>query len=265
MDINNFDDYEEFVEWRPVIINNKITIYEVSNIGQVRNKKRGRLLKPWVSRDGYLQVRICLTNKINIPKLLHRIVAFTFIPNDDPEHKTQVNHIDGNKRNNRVENLEWCTPSENVQHAFDTGLKSVAHGSDCSYSKYNDDQINLVCQLLERYVPMQLIAELTKVNYDQVKLIKNGRNWKHISSQYNIDYKEKYNRKIKNSKYGEFRKNLVDLGIFENINLSELLYFKHITHKRKLIEDLEKDGYEIFIDKELENEFIKDYGDRNND
>lgn len=70
---------------------------------------------------GYLRVGIGHEN----PQYVHRLVAETYIPNPDPETKTQVNHIDGNKHNNSVENLEWCTPSENGRHAFRTGLKSI--------------------------------------------------------------------------------------------------------------------------------------------
>lgn len=63
------------------------------------------------------------------PKPIHRLLALTFIPNDDPA-KVWVNHKDGNKINNTLDNLEWCTISANIQHAFDTGLRNTPAGAD---------------------------------------------------------------------------------------------------------------------------------------
>ena len=95
--------------------------YEVSNLGKVRNIKSGIMLKPWITKDGYL--RHCLY-KHNKRKnlLLHRIIATAFI--DNPGEKTQVNHIDENKLNNDLSNLEWCTVRENNMHG--TRTKRVA-------------------------------------------------------------------------------------------------------------------------------------------
>ena len=94
--------------------------YEVSNFGRVRNKKTGNYLTQKIGRDGhYLSVYLCSNGKENT-QTVHRLVAKAFIPN--PEKKQQVNHIDGNKLNNKVNNLEWCTPKENNIHAIKTGL-----------------------------------------------------------------------------------------------------------------------------------------------
>jgi len=107
-------------------------LYQVSNLGRVkaleriRNCNRGygvikeHIMKQTNSRSKYY--RVPLTNKEHIKKyyLIHRLVAITFIPN--PNNYGDVNHIDGNKSNNVVDNLEWCTRSYNIKHAFDTGL-----------------------------------------------------------------------------------------------------------------------------------------------
>ena len=91
--------------------------YEVSNLGNVRTIK-GELLKK-IDNKGYDIVY--LKNKIfNRPIQVHRLVALAFIENKD--NKPIVNHIDGNKRNNCVDNLEWVTESENRKHAVATGL-----------------------------------------------------------------------------------------------------------------------------------------------
>lgn len=100
--------------------------YEVSNLGQVRSlnyKRTGeiKILIPCKNNNGYLKVVLCKSGKQHT-KRVHRLVATAFIPN--LEGKKEVNHIDGNKQNNKVENLEWCTNLENIQHAWETGLRN---------------------------------------------------------------------------------------------------------------------------------------------
>ena len=100
-------------EWRPV--EGFEGIYEVSNLGRVRNiKKGGRLMTPQKVAHGYIQIRLH-KNGEKTQWLLHRLVAKAFIPN--PENKEQVNHKDLDKSHNTVDNLEWVTRDENLQHA----------------------------------------------------------------------------------------------------------------------------------------------------
>ena len=94
--------------------------YIVSNTGRVKNAITGRELKQETHHCGYLRVHLCGKEKSGMLRV-HRLVAESFIPN--PEGKPQVNHIDGDKRNNNVENLEWTTPIENVRHSWEHGLR----------------------------------------------------------------------------------------------------------------------------------------------
>lgn len=92
--------------------------YSVSNLGRVRNDKTGKLLKPHKSNkeNGYYRVTLFqATRESRKNFLIHRLVAMAFIPN--PDNKKEVNHIDGDKFNNVVSNLEWVSPSENCLHA----------------------------------------------------------------------------------------------------------------------------------------------------
>ena len=106
--------------------------YQVSNLGNIRSiqtnhgKYQERLIPTRARSDTctYQYVQMWLKNKPHT-EAVHRVVAKAFIPN--PENKPMVNHIDGVKTNNRVDNLEWATCSENHKHAFDTGLRNASH------------------------------------------------------------------------------------------------------------------------------------------
>lgn len=93
--------------------------YKVNAYGEVLSVRRNIILKPYLDAWGYLVVDL-FNERGRSPKRVHRLVSKTFIPN--PYNKPEVNHIDGNKRNNSVDNLEWVTRSENELHAFATGL-----------------------------------------------------------------------------------------------------------------------------------------------
>jgi hypothetical protein len=89
--------------------------YEISNLGNIRNIKTKRLLKQFKDRRGYCRVELSSNSKTK-KYSIHRLVAQTFISN--PQNKPEVNHKDGNKANNNVENLEWVTAKENIIHSF---------------------------------------------------------------------------------------------------------------------------------------------------
>ena len=97
--------------------------YMVSNIGRVKSLRWGKekFLNPFHNVDGYLKVSLYKNGKMR-QHSVHRLVALAFIPN--PDEKPQVNHINGNKTDNRVENLEWATGQENTIHAIIMGLSN---------------------------------------------------------------------------------------------------------------------------------------------
>lgn len=101
--------------WKTLDFNPK---YEVSSEGHVRIKETGYVLKEWTDKDGYLSCTLSLNGEKKKWRV-HRLIATAFIPN--PNNKPEINHINSIRNDNRVENLEWTTRSENEKHAFRDG------------------------------------------------------------------------------------------------------------------------------------------------
>jgi hypothetical protein len=97
--------------------------YSADERGDIYSHKKTKVikLKQWVSHDGYKLIQLCKNGVVH-SKSVHRLIAETLIPN--PYGLPAVNHKDGDKNNNCVDNLEWCTHKQNVQHSFDNGLKN---------------------------------------------------------------------------------------------------------------------------------------------
>ena len=124
--------------WKPIDETNGR--YEVSNLGRVRSMKQyygviGRIMPQTIQRSGYHYVMLHVNNKPTCRRV-HRLVAKAFIPN--PDNLKEVNHKDGNKDNNQVSNLEWCTRSQNVKHSFDTGLKQPHRWTEAERRNISD-------------------------------------------------------------------------------------------------------------------------------
>lgn len=98
--------------WKDII---GYELYEVSNLGRIRNKKSGKYKAPIKNWAGYMRVQLCKPNKDKIFSI-HRLVAQAFIPN--PNNYPEINHLDHVRHNNNVNNLEWCTRSRNAQYSF---------------------------------------------------------------------------------------------------------------------------------------------------
>lgn len=129
-------------------------LYQVSNLGRVM--RNGRTLKPNIVGRGYEAVSLC--KNANVTKVLvHRLVAKTFI--DNPNNYAQVNHIDENKRNNIVENLEWCTNEYNI--AYGTRGLSYSKRIICRNTGKHYDSVKSAAKDLN-LIPQSISAVLTK-------------------------------------------------------------------------------------------------------
>jgi hypothetical protein len=152
--------------------------YQVSNLGRVRSLPRCgtssfvKILKTRID-VGYERVWLSRKDKVS-PKKISRLVASSFIPNID--NKPEVNHINGIKTDNRVENLEWVTKSENIKHAFRTGLaKPVKYQRN---TKLNDVIANKIRELCKTGIKQAQIARMLDVSPQKVSAIKLNKSWK---------------------------------------------------------------------------------------
>lgn len=122
---------------------------------------------------------------INLSKLdgskrtfrVHRLVMMAFNPVENMD-ELEVNHIDGNKKNNKLENLEWCTASENQIHAFKTGLNKSRRGEESNFSKLTNDDVKKVFELREKGFLQREIAEIVGCTKSNISCILRGKSWK---------------------------------------------------------------------------------------
>jgi hypothetical protein len=108
---------ENNITWRICPI---ADFFEVSTNGDVRLVTKKRIIKPWDNGNGYLCVSKVFSGKKRKNYYIHRLVASAYL--DNTQNLPEVNHKDGNKHNNNITNLEWCSRGDNVRHAFQTGL-----------------------------------------------------------------------------------------------------------------------------------------------
>lgn len=148
--------------------------YNVTKQGSITNVCSGQTLKPFVDRHGYENYSLWGDDGARKTVRCHQLVAKMFVPN--PGQHVQVDHIDGNKRNNTVENLNWVSNLENAHRAMANGLMP--------HSVFNDDQVKQICQRLENGESQSQISRDMDVPRSAVAAIKLRRNWKHISKDY---------------------------------------------------------------------------------
>lgn len=159
------------------VVNVKETKYKnyyVTKDGRVISKKRNIEIKPNIKKTGYANAILSVEGKI-LHKSIHRLVAETYIPN--PDGKPCVNHKDGNKLNNCVDNLEWCTYQENMDHAIKMGLKRSMKGSNNPHAKITSEiaeQIRADYKIISSY---RKVARKYGIDYTSVADIVKFRTW----------------------------------------------------------------------------------------
>ena len=174
--------------WKP--LHGYEGLYEISSYGVVKSVRRfnpnsgkngmwypERIMKTRLDGDGYVVLGLTKNGKMKMCKM-HRLVLETF----DKESDLQVNHKDGNKQNNRLDNLEWVTCSENIKHAFRTGLKSE-NGSKNPKSKLTEKEVMQICDFF-KYTTFtnKQIAEMFDIKSDEtIRKIRKRLAWTHVT------------------------------------------------------------------------------------
>lgn len=170
--------------WHRIYINNKSTKYKVSNMGRIFSEKSNIHLQPVEDEYGYLIV--CLRRKgKQWNKKIHRLVMEAFSPVQFGD-LNQVNHRDGNKKNNKFSNLEWSNNSEQQIHAYSIGLSNAKKGEESNLSKYPESLIHQICLDLEKGISSKDISNKHNVSVKYVGNIRRKERWKHVVSQYNF-------------------------------------------------------------------------------
>lgn len=154
--------------------------YYVSNFGNIKGRS-GKILKLHTNKNGYFNVTVYPNGKHNGCKCLkiHRLVAKAFIPN--PNNLPIINHIDGNKLNNNVSNLEWCTYSYNTKHAYDNKLRLSSKGCNNVNSKLSKSDVEWIRQ---HYIPnskkygTRALAKRFKIHHSNISRLINKLKYK---------------------------------------------------------------------------------------
>lgn len=143
--------------------------YEVSTLGRLRNKDNGKIKKLGTHKTGYKYVSV-----YGNFKYIHRLVGEAFIPN--PKNKPQINHKNHVRDDNRVENLEWVTFSENIKKAWEFGQFDTNNHT----TKLNKEKVKEIRKDLEKGVSGSNLAKKHNVSHATISGVKTGRVWSHV-------------------------------------------------------------------------------------
>ena len=163
--------------------------YQISNLGRIRSKeavimrsngsphtRKSKILKPALD-GGYLKGAVCIDKKL-VPYRIHKLVANAFV--DGKKEWLEVNHINGIKSDNKAENLEWVTRSQNLIHAVKTGLLPVTRGSQRTQAKMTEETVREIYKLKSEGIQRKFIVERLGITVNMYKDLMRGKTWKHV-------------------------------------------------------------------------------------
>lgn len=140
-------------------------LYQISNLGNVKSVKKDKIMKVGINNFGYKRLWLSKENKSK-GFLLHRLIAIHFIPN--PDNLSEVNHKDADKLNNSINNLEWCSHSENMAHANSMGLISTIEMIK-TLKKYNSLDRDKAAKLINNGKSFREVERITGISAKTIK------------------------------------------------------------------------------------------------
>jgi hypothetical protein len=149
--------------------------YSIDIHGNIFSYKSKKFLTPCIGTSGYPSV--LLYNKKRSGFLIHRLVAFHFLPN--PSNLPFVNHIDGNKTNFSLDNLEWSSHSQNMSHAYKEGLNPMV-GENHHRATLTNSKAREIKSLLQNGHSIAIISDMFKVSEQIIRRIKTGKTWRYL-------------------------------------------------------------------------------------
>ncbi len=188
--------------WKNVYLNGIKSNYVVSSHGRIKNSLTNKILSPRNHSSGYKQISL-YDNGNEYRFYVHRLVLMTFNYFEGCEN-FQVNHIDGNKTNNFLYNLEWCTNSENQLHAHKIGLKRYLYGDSKGRANFSNDEIIQICELMKNGYSNRYINE--KFNIKDKNLLSDircKRRWVEVTKNYTFEKIEQKGENNPSAKYSE--------------------------------------------------------------
>lgn len=191
-------------------------LYQISNLGRVRRKDTLKVLKPLTLSKGYKGIRLYINNIKAKTQKIHRLVATYYI--DNPLNLSQVNHKDGNKSNNRVENLEWCSNDYNMNHAVVNAL--ILKGEKRTSSKCTESSLYYLQPLIDYGFTIKQLSIVFNMSKNAMKEIIRGNTYKHLNLniKYNNPSEKRFNIKtIDKDLYNKLNSSLKDNTVLNTL------------------------------------------------